>query len=175
MVNIYELALAKTPGIGPRMAVELLNHIGSAEELFRLNRNDLQAIFKSKYKTIDSILNKTMFATCEKELNFVEKYNIRSYFFTDDSYPQRLKNIPDAPICLFVDGKGDLNGKHVVSIVGSRQATDYGRMMTDAIVRELKSFGDIAIISGLAYGIDSMAHRQSLSNNIPTFGVLGHG
>ncbi|MEE3413278.1 MAG: helix-hairpin-helix domain-containing protein [Bacteroidales bacterium] len=56
MVNIYELALAKTPGIGPRMAVELLNHIGSAEELFRLNRNDLQAIFKSKDKTIDSII-----------------------------------------------------------------------------------------------------------------------
>lgn len=175
MVNIYELALARTTGIGPRIAIELLKHIGSAEELFKLNRNDLQTIFKTKHKTIDSILNKTMFPICEQELNFITKYNIHSYFLTDNSYPQRLKDIPDTPICLFVDGKGDLNKKHIVSIVGSRQATDYGRMMTDAIVRELKSFGDIAIISGLAYGIDSMAHRQSLSNNIPTFGVLGHG
>lgn len=175
MVTIYELALARTPGIGPRIAIELLKHLGSAEALFKLNRQDLQTIFKAKNRTIDSIVNKSMFATCEQELNFIAKYNLRSYFITNDSYPHRLQNIPDAPICLFVDGKGDLEKRHVVSIVGSRKATDYGRMMTEEIIQELRHFNDITTVSGLAYGIDSMAHRQSLANDIPTFGVLGHG
>ncbi len=175
MVSIYELALARIHGIGPRTAIELLKHIGSAEELFRMSRSDLQIIFPAKERTINDILNKTMFARCEQELNFITKYNIRSYFIAQPSYPKRLKNIPDAPVCLFIDGKGDVDRKHVVSIVGSRKATDYGRIMTNEIVNELKNIDDVIVVSGLAYGIDSASHRQSLSCDIPTFAVLGHG
>lgn len=174
MVNIYELAYSKIHGIGSKTALDLLSMVSSPENLFSLNRKDLQAIFKNREKTIDDILNKTMFRRCEQELNFLEKNNIRSYFVTHSSYPQNLKQIPDPPICLFVDGKGDLNSKHIVSIVGSRRATPYGQSMTEQIVQELKKM-DVIVVSGLAYGIDSASHRTALKCDIPTFAVLGHG
>ncbi|MDO5759558.1 MAG: DNA-processing protein DprA [Bacteroidota bacterium] len=173
MVNIYELAFSKIYGIGAKTALDLLNKIPSPEDLFAMKRKDLQTIF-SKERTIQDILNKTMFHQCERELNFLEKNNIRSYFVTHSSYPKNLKNIPDPPICLFVDGKGEFDNKHIVSIVGSRMATPYGQAMTEQIVQELKKL-DVIIISGLAFGIDSASHRAALKNDIPTFAVLGHG
>ena len=174
MVNIYELAFSKIYGIGPKTAVNLLEHISSPEELFAMTRKDLQAIFHQREKIIDDIINRTMFRRCEQELNFLEKYNIRSYFVTHASYPKNLKNIPDPPICLFVDGRGEFNNRKIVSIVGSRRASPYGQYMTEQIVQELKKMG-VTILSGLAFGIDSASHRAALKNDMPTFAVLGHG
>ncbi|MBR1769003.1 MAG: DNA-processing protein DprA [Bacteroidales bacterium] len=174
MINIYELAFSKIYGIGPKTALNVLNYVGSPENLFSLDRKELQHIFKTRERTINDIINKTMFARCEKELQFIEKFNLRAYFVTNNAYPRRLKNIPDAPLCLFIDGRGDLESKRIVSIVGSRRATDYGIWATERIVETLKQY-DVVTVSGLAYGIDSASHRASLKYDIPTFAVLGHG
>ena len=116
MVDIFQLALAKTNGIGPRIAQELIKHVGSARDVFELNERDLRLIFKTREKTIQDILSKRMFKDCERELNFIQNYNIRSYFFTDEDYPRRLKDIPDKPICLFV---------HCLLITSTHSSTAY--------------------------------------------------
>lgn len=174
MVNIYELALTKIYGIGVKSALEILKNIGSAQALFNENEKALRTIFKTRERTINDILNKTMFNQCEQEIEFMNKYHINSYFINNKDYPKRLKNIDDPPICLFVQGKGNLERERVVAIVGSRNASDYGRIMTENIVQELKKLNCI-VISGLAYGIDSISHRSCLAKHIPTFCVLGHG
>ncbi|MBR1626107.1 MAG: DNA-processing protein DprA [Bacteroidales bacterium] len=174
MVDIFQLALTKVSGIGSRTAQELIKHIGSARELFEMNEKDLRLIFKNKEKTIQDIISKQMFDLCEKEMEFMQKYNIRSYFFTDKDYPSRLQQIPDKPLCLFVQGNGSLEYPRVVSVVGSRNYSDYGRLMTEQIIEELQSLG-VIVISGLAYGIDSIAHVCCLNRNIATFAVMGTG
>ena len=174
MTDIYQLALARTAGIGSKTAQAIIEHSGSARELFEMNEQDLRVIFKSREKTIQDILSKRMFADCERELEFMQRYNIRSFFFTDEDYPLRLKNIPDKPICLFAQGDADLNYPRIVAVVGSRKCSDYGKEMTEQTVDELQKLG-AAVISGLAYGIDSVAHRCCLNKNIPTFAVMGTG
>lgn len=174
MTDIFQLALSKTYGIGSAIAQEIIKNIGSARALFEMNEADLRFIFKNREKTIQDILSRRMFNDCEKELEFMQKYNIRSYFFTDEDYPSRLKNIPDKPVCLFVQGNGSLEYPRIVAVVGSRKCSDYGLQITQRITEELQKLGAI-VISGLAYGIDSAAHRNCLNRNIPTFAVMGTG
>ncbi|MBR5253826.1 MAG: DNA-processing protein DprA [Bacteroidales bacterium] len=174
MISIYSLALSKTYGIGPAVAKKLLELYPTAEELFNETPKALKTLFGSREKTINAILNKTMFSDCEKELNFIEKNGIKAYFFKDKEYPFRLKQIDDPPICLFVRGNGNLDTKRTVAIVGTRNPSDYGKWITSNIVHYLRQY-NVATISGLAYGVDSITHLRSLAEDIPTFGVLGHG
>lgn len=174
MISIYSLALSKTYGIGPAIAKKIMEIYPTAEDLFKESRKALKTIFGTKEKTIEAILNKTMFADCEKELNFIINNNIKAYFFKDEDYPYRLKQIDDPPICLFVRGNGDLNTQRTVAIVGTRTPSDYGKWITANIVQHLKKY-NATTISGLAFGIDSVTHMRSLAEDIPTFGVVGHG
>ncbi len=174
MISIYSLALSKIYGVGPAVAKKLLELYPTAEELFNETPAALKAIFSKRERTINDILNKTMFSECERELNFIEKNGIKAYFFKDDNYPYRLKQIDDPPICLFVRGNGDLDFQRTVAIVGTRNPSDYGKLITSNIVHNLQQY-NVATISGLAYGVDSITHLRSLAEGVPTFGVLGHG
>lgn len=174
MVDIYSLALTQVYGIGPAIAKKLMEVYPSAEALFNETHSNLKLLFSGKDRTIDEILKRPMLSRCEQELEYMYKNNIKAYFIKDEAYPFRLKQIDSPPTCLFVKGDGDLNKKRIVSIVGSRQASEYGKWVTANIVRELKAF-DVCIISGLAYGIDSIAHISALNEGLSTFGVLGHG
>ena len=174
MATIYDIAFANIHGIGPSTAKEIMKIYSSTEELFSESRSNLEKIFKSRTKTIDDIRNRTMFEKCEKEMEFMEKYNIKCLFLNDKDYPQRLLNIPDSPICLYFQGNEDLNKERMVGIVGTRNSTDYGKELTEKIISELNEY-NISVVSGLAYGIDAISHKKSLSENIPTFAVLGHG
>lgn len=174
MISIYSLALAKTYGIGPVVAKKLLEHYPTAEDLFNETPNALKIVFGTREKTINAILNKTMFADCEKELNFIINNNIKAYFFKDENYPYRLKQIADPPICLFVRGNGDLDTQRTVAIVGTRTPSDYGKWVTANVVHYLRQY-NVTTISGLAYGVDSITHLRSIAEDLPTFGVLGHG
>jgi DNA processing protein len=104
----------------------------------------------------------------------VEKNGIDVIFYTDSRYPKRLKNCGDAPILLFSKGNANLNMQHVVSIVGTRNATEYGKHLCRELVEELKQY-NVLIVSGLALGIDVAAHKECLKQDMPTVGVLGHG
>lgn len=174
MANIYDIAFANIYGVGPAVAREIMENYSSTEELFSESRKCLEAIFKNRTRTIDDILNKTMFAKCEKEMEFMEKYNIRCFFFKDSDYPKKLLQIPDMPICFYYQGTNDLKTDRMIAVVGTRNATKYGKEITEQIVSELKHY-NVGIVSGLAYGIDTAAHHRSIMEDIPTFGVLGHG
>ncbi|MBQ7985599.1 MAG: hypothetical protein IJ250_08215, partial [Bacteroidales bacterium] len=100
MVDVYQLALTKVSGIGTRTAQEIVKNLGSARALFEEKEANLRIIFRNKEKTIRDIVSRKMFGICEKEIDFMQKYGIESYFFTDGNYPSRLKEIPDKPVCL---------------------------------------------------------------------------
>lgn len=173
-MDIYSLALTRVYGVGPAMAKKLMEFYPSAEDLFNETAAGLEVVFNGRRKTIESILGKSMFPVCERELRFIEDNGIRAYFFTDSDYPERLRRMDDPPVCLFVKGRGSLDADRMVSIVGTRHATDYGKWMTANIVHELNRYG-VSTVSGLALGIDSMVHIRSVAEGMPTFGVLGHG
>ena len=112
----------------------------------------------------------------EKELAFVEKNHITCYYLTEEAYPKRLRECTDAPILFYYKGTADLNASRIISIVGTRHATEYGRAVTEELIQTLSaSFPDLLVVSGLAYGIDVCAHRSALKAGLPTIGVLAHG
>jgi DNA processing protein len=171
---LYRLALSCVPGIGPVYAKKLLNHFGDAEAIFKARPAALSKIGGIGETRIKAISGYDDFGVLEKELAFIEKYSIRCLFFTDKDYPQRLLCCKEAPVLLFYRGSADLNANRVVSIVGTRTPTTYGKQAVERLTRELAVCGPL-IISGLAFGIDAGAHKAALSHSLPTVAVLGHG
>src|SRR5690606_1769334 len=171
---LEKIALTKIKGVGPKTSRLLLQYCGSAESVFRSSRKQLLSIPGIGASTVDAILSKTYLNEAEAELAFVEKHHIELLWLDDPNYPRRLKYCEDAPLLLYFKGKGDLNPKRTVSIVGSRNATAYGKLICEQFVHDLRTC-QVQIISGLAYGIDIQAHRQALKHDISTIGVLGHG
>jgi DNA processing protein len=112
----------------------------------------------------------------EAELKYMEDHGIRALTLTDDDYPQRLSDCPDAPIILYYKGNADLNQSRIVSIVGTRHCTTYGQDIIRHFIEDLHRYcPQVLVVSGLAYGVDIHAHREALANGYPTVGVLAHG
>lgn len=172
---LYQIALTLLPGVGTINARKLLGHTGSAEALFKEKRSSLSKIPRISDSVIDAITNNTVyFERAALEINFIEKHKIKTWFFTDENYPYRLKQCTDCPILFYSLGNADLDSKYILSIVGTREATDYGKEMCRTLISGLKELG-VLIVSGLAYGIDTSAHRNALDASLPTVGVLAHG
>src|SRR5690606_7555267 len=125
-------------------------------------------------KTAQLIAHHEAFERAEQEIAFIEKYKIEPIFYTDKKYPKRLKNCVDAPALLYFKGKADLNNQKIVAIVGTRNASAYGKAFCEKLIDGLKEH-NVLIVSGLAYGIDIAAHKAALAMKQPTVGVLGHG
>jgi DNA processing protein len=174
MIPFYEVALACIPGIGGITSRALLTHFGTAEAVFEAKQHHLISVPGVGTKTAEAILKKEGFDAAEREIQFIERYQIKPLFFTDDDYPRRLKHCSDAPLLLYFKGHADLNNAKVISIVGTRNATGYGKELCQQLVSDLKRH-NVLVVSGLAYGIDIIAHKACLKENIPTVGVLGHG
>ena len=177
MSRLQQLALTLLPGIGPVHARKLLDHYGSEEAVFRESAKDLSAIPGMGEKLAHSFkpaFRNHAFKKAEAELNFIEKAGIRLLFYMDEQYPRRLKHCYDAPVMLFYRGNSNMDHLRVLSIVGSRKATSYGKMLCESLVEGLGPYEPL-IVSGLAYGIDVTAHKAALKNGLPTIGVLGHG
>jgi DNA processing protein len=171
---LHQIALTFIPGVGSVNSRLLLKHFGTAEDIFKARKSQLLAIPGIGEKTAASILKKDFFQDAEAELSFVEKYKIEVLFYDADNYPKRLKSCYDAPLLLYFKGNANLNNQRIVSIVGTRNATPYGKELTDLLVNDLKKH-DVLVVSGLAYGIDAMAHKACLKQDISTVGVVGHG
>jgi DNA processing protein len=168
------VALHATPGIGDYLLKQLIAYCGSADQVFKQSRTRLLKIPNVGEKTVEAILAKQYFHQAERELKKAEKETVTLLTFTDAAYPQRLKEINDAPALLYVKGTTNLNHAKVVAIVGTRQATDYGKAQVEQLLIGLKPYQPI-ILSGLAYGIDIAAHKQALKQGLPTVAVLGSG
>lgn len=171
---LYQIGLTLLPGVGDVLGKKLVAYCGGVEEVFRQNRKSLEKIPGIGAKLIDSIINQNVLLRAEEEIRFIEKYNITPLFYLDKKYPARLKNCDDGPVMMFFKGNADLNVAKVVSMVGTRKATEYGKSICEKIIEDLKAYG-ILVVSGLAYGIDTCSHRAALEQNLMTVAVLGHG
>lgn len=170
------LALSKIKGLGNISLNKILKRVDSIEELFTLTARELFEKYKIEKHIIKLLSSFEINETDHKELDFIRKNNITAISLLDDKYPKRLRQIPDAPALLFMKGNCNLDSKRVISIVGTRNSTNYGMECCDYLVRELKNkVNDVLVVSGLAYGIDICAHRACLKYDIPTLGVLAHG
>ena len=170
----YQIAITLLPGIGDIVGRKLISYCGGVEAVFREKENALLKIPGIGKSTISSILNSEVFSRAEQEIEFITKHSVKPLFYTDKEYPARLNNCEDAPMMLYYNGNADLNSNRIISIVGTRRPTSYGVKITRNVIQDLKS-KDVLIVSGLAYGIDTIAHSTAVSENIPTIGVLGHG
>ena len=173
----YELALTLIPGIGPQLTRQLMSYGSSAKNVFMLPPGKLRRIPGVGDATVQVLTGPARgqaLTQAEAHLKKAEKEGVELLFYTSKRYPSRLKLIPDAPALLYYQGPADLNAPKTVAIVGTRQATDYGREQTEALVRGLVPHQPL-VISGLAYGIDILAHRAALQEGLPTVGVMATG
>src|SRR5437763_910347 len=170
----YQLALTLVPNVGDAFAKILVKHFGNATSIFKARPNEFDKIEGLNAPAIKSLKEFRDFELAEKELAFIEKYKIQTLFLTDKDYPQRLLNCYDSPSLLFYKGSADLNASKIIAIVGTRSYSEYGKQFTESLVKDLAE-QNILIVSGLAYGIDAIAHRASIKNGISTLGVVGHG
>lgn len=168
-----------TDGLGPTAIRKLLDAY-PGEDIFALPATELRLAFGNHRSIVDKLLNKTAFPRAEEELRTAEANHIKILFFTDEAFPQRLNRdeCTDTPVMLYALGSADLNPERALAVVGTRKATPYGHDTTARFVREMAATQDSSkplIVSGLAYGIDTAAHKASLDNGLPTVAVLGHG
>jgi DNA processing protein len=172
----YQLALTMIPKIGAIIARKLIEYIGSPEGVFMEKTTSLRTIPGVGEYLASRVSAKNYLSAAEAEIHQMEKRGISSTWYQDEDYPWRLKNCADAPLLLFFRGTPRFNGTKTLSIVGTRNATHYGREMCEAIISKLAAgYPDLVIVSGLAYGIDIMAHRFALKYGLDTWAVLAHG
>jgi DNA processing protein len=174
MSLLHQVALTFVKEIGHVRAKTLLAHLGGAEEVFKIGAAKVKRIPGIGEKLIGRLDFDVALKRAEEELKFVDKNGIDVIFYTDARYPRRLKNCIDSPVLLYSKGNANLNTYRSVSIVGTRNATDYGRHLCKQLVEELAEYNAL-VISGLAHGIDVAAHKECLKYNVATVGVLGHG
>ncbi|SEF84435.1 DNA-processing protein DprA [Parabacteroides chinchillae] len=173
---IYQISLTMINGVGDILARHLLETFGDPEAIFSEKKQTLEKVPGIGTLLAAEIKRPEVFLKAEQELAFIEKNNITPYFLTDNEYPERLKQCPDAPVLFYFKGNANLNQKHIISIVGTRHSTDYGRELTAGLIDKMASLlPDTLIVSGLAYGIDICAHRNALKNQLATVAVLAHG
>ena len=170
---LYQLALTFVPNIGPVQAKILLQHC-NAEEIFHAKKSFLEKIEGIGPVRAAAITAFKEFSKAEEEIKFIEKYRIRPLFLTDNDYPKRLLNCFDSPTILYYKGEADLNATKMIAIIGTRSHTDYAKQVTENLVKGLVA-QNITVVSGLAFGVDSIAHKSCLKNGLATIGVLAHG
>lgn len=170
----YRIALSFVPGIGTRIGRALLERYGSAAAIFKAKAKDLMATEGVTDARARAVNDKEVLRRAEEEMSFVLKHEV-TVFSIHDVYPPRLANCIDAPPLLYYKGTANLDAKRTVAIVGTRKNTDYGHKLTEELVEDLQNEDDILIVSGLALGIDAIAHKKCVQLGMPTVGVLGHG
>jgi len=173
---LYKIALSIIPGIGGILARNMVAYVGSIEGVFAESKKALHKIPGIGEVNAKRIKDKDIFINAEKEVRFIEKNNIDVLFYTDKNFPRRLKSCVDAPIILYTKGFLNLDEQRIISIVGTRNATNYGKQVCEEIIQKISERNyNVLIVSGLAYGIDIQAHKSAIKYNLPTAGVVAHG
>lgn len=168
------LRLKATPKVGDVIAKKLIQTVGSASQVFKESKRVLSKIDGIGPYLSACLANKESKTIAAKEMAYLHKNNTRFFYFKDPNYPTHLKHCPDGPIILFREGKFNLNTKRIISIVGTRNMTAYGRDFCTALIRDLAPYNP-TIVSGFAHGVDICAHKAAFEHNLQTVAVLAHG
>lgn len=177
MINenlLNNLALTQVSGIGHKMVKQLLMHYNSAVDVFNERSEVLLTIEGMTKEKVESIKSYNDFTAIEAQIEFAIKHNINIAFYTDENFAYRLLECANHPLFYFCKGDTDLNSKRIISIVGTRSNSEYGQWFTEKLIADLKKYHPV-IISGMAYGIDTISHKASVKNKLATVGVLAHG
>lgn len=170
METLRALALSHLAGISQSQALKCYEHYGSATAFFEDKDPSEEKLRATLPHRADAL------RWAEEELAYCEQHRIRAISYDMEEYPQRLRECADPPLVLFYCGTADLNARHVVSVVGTRHITEYGRDLCRHFCEDLaRLVPDVLVVSGLAYGVDIHAHRGALQHGLPTIGVLAHG
>ncbi len=172
-MDIEDIALQMTPGIGVRGAVHLLECFGDARSIFAASCEELVGAARLKPELARRLLARKTFSAAERELEFCRRNGIVPIASTDPEYPALLREIPDYPHVLYVEGRVAALSERTLSVVGTRKASHYGYAVCERFVRELaERVPRLCIVSGLAFGIDAAAHEAALNCGIPSVAVL---
>lgn len=172
--KIHQVALSMVPHVGGAIAKQLINYCGTASEVFKSKNYLLQRIPGVGSKIIYSIKNSNALDKAYQEIEACQRKGIQIISYTDSNFPFRLKQIYDVPTIIYYKGTADLDHPRIISIVGTRQATTYGKKVVEELIATLATY-NILIVSGLAYGIDICTHRIALSCGLSTIGVIASG
>ncbi|WP_420551996.1 DNA-processing protein DprA [Tenacibaculum aiptasiae] len=168
------LRLQATKNIGSVLAKKLISTTGGVENVFKEHKNSLHKINGIGPNITTHLLDTKNLKRAEEELKYIQQKNIQYLYFLEEDYPLNLKNSVDPPILIFKDGDMNLNNQKIISIVGTRKCTSYGRDFCNQLIEDLKTYNPI-IVSGFAYGVDIYAHKAAIKNNLQTIAVLAHG
>lgn len=171
----YYVALSMIPLVGGVIARQLINHCGSAEAVFSDANRHLDRIPGIGPKIKHHLSQRHLLLDeGQREVERCANQGIQVITLASAQYPERLRHIYDAPIVLFYRGNASLDHPKIIGVVGTRQATDYGRRVTEDLIASFAQH-EVLIVSGLAYGIDITAHRAALRAGLPTVGVMASG
>jgi len=168
------VALTLMDGIGAKNAKVLLAYLGSEDKIFDASfnlRTEIPGFAKERYRTLN---REKALKEAVPIVEFVEKNNIDTTFFTDKSYPKRLKECADGPVLIYHRGNFDFNPRKSIAIVGTRNMTSYGKQLINELIAAIAPY-NVQVVSGLALGVDGYTHKKCLEYGVPTIGVLGHG
>jgi DNA processing protein len=172
---IYEIGITKIPNIGPVLAKNLIAFCGSAKNVFETSANELSKIPGIGTSKVYEIKNNDALNQAAKEIEFITKNNITPLYYLSDLYPSRLKHFEYSPVMMYYKGEpSHLQTLKSIGIVGTRKPTERGKIFTEKLIEDLIPY-NVLIVSGLAYGIDGIAHKHAVKNEIPTIGVMGNG
>lgn len=172
----HKIALGLIPHVGDISARKLVAHFGSVEAVFNESYRTLIKIPGIGPGLARFITDRSYLDAAEQEAEYVQKKNIKTYFYLDSDYPFRLRQCEDSPVVFFFKGNCDLDTAKILSVVGTRSATPRGKELCDKIIGSLaEGHPDLMIVSGLAYGIDIAAHKAALAFNLTNVGVLANG
>jgi DNA processing protein len=172
VLDYLEFNLIK--GIGLKTKNKLLEIYSSPFNIFSLSFEELEKTFNKQIANLILNRDKNLRKQAERELLQAEKKGIKLIHINQEAYPKLLKEIPEKPILLYTKGNIELLNHPSIAIVGSRKHSSYGRATTQKFASELAEDG-LNIVSGLALGIDSIAHKSALNSNGLTTAVLGNG
>lgn len=171
-MNKYWIWFSRINKIGAKLQNELLEKYETPEVIWNLEKSELQTI--AKMGQVNIILKEEYRQNLEKYVDYMEKHKIKMITIKDEKYPQKLRNLYDPPVVLYVLGNTNILNSKGIAIIGSRACTEYGKQVAKEFAYNL-SKANINVISGLANGIDTYAHLGAINANKPTIAVIGSG
>lgn len=174
---VRKIAVAMTPGVNAGIVRAMQEQGMAPEEFLNLGMYDLsQRIGAGESLRIPDFARQEAEIKARKEYEFMQRHNIRALYLGDKDYPALLSELPDAPVVIYVLGNGDLSAPECLAVVGTRRCTAYGTGFVSNLIKDLAVYyPEMAIVSGLAFGIDASAHQAALDNNLPTIACVAHG